>query len=321
MKHLKTSILILGILVSGSMFGQTTGDSTAMDSTQAMPDSTVVGTETQGDSSLVEEDVEVIIQTKENQDSTIVRVKGMKIIVLNDDESSQPRKLIIDSDESDEDKEFDFEKKTHDPVSHGAGIRIGMNGYLNNNGLPLAAGDENLQLDYGRSISWDINLFEKDFRLVQNYVELVTGLGMHFSTYAFESQYTTMLNTPESDPLLFITDSSRTLTKNRLKGTYLTAPLMIGFATHQDEDKAFRLAFGGQASWRIGSRLKQEDVGGRKVKIRSDYDLNPFLFHAIASVGYGPLNLYANYGLNPLFKSGKTTTPLHPFDVGVQLMF
>ena len=98
---------------------------------------------------------------------------------------------------------------------------------------------------------------------------------------------------------------------------------MLGFSTHKDEDKAFRLAFGGQISWRMGSRLRQQySFQGQtfKPRIRSSYDLNPFLFHAVASVGYGPLNIYANYGLNTLFEKNKTI-PITPFDLGVQIMF
>jgi len=207
-------------------------------------------------------------------------------------------------------------------VSHWAGIRIGVNGYTNGDkGLPLVGLDRNLELDYGRSVSWGLNLFEKDFRLYKQHVELVTGLGMHFANYTFTSQYVTLNNTK---PFSYTTDSTVSLSKNKLKATYITAPLMLGFSTSKDEDKAVRFAVGGQVSWRIASRLKQEYTAGGetfKPRVRSDYNLNPFLFHAIASVGYGPINIYANYGLNPLFKSNQTANDLMPFDVGVQLMF
>lgn len=75
----------------------------------------------------------------------------------------------------------------------------------------------------------------------------------------------------------------------------------------KDEDKAFRFAAGGEVAWRINSKLKQEYTRyGNKnpLKYRGDFDLKPFLFSAVASMGYGPLNDYAKYGLNPLFQSG-----------------
>lgn len=262
-------------------------------------------------------DVEVVITPKKNQDTTIVRVAGMKIIVLNDDNNKE---IVIDE-EVDNDDDKDDEEDEDKNVSHWAGIRIGVNGFLHNNGLPLPPQDQNLELNYGRSVSWDLNLFEHDFKLYKQHVALVTGLGLHFANYTFKSQYATLVNT---DPFSYSVDSTRILTKNKLKATYITAPLMLGFSTHKDEDEAFRLAFGGQVSWRVGSRLKQEySMNGEtfKPRVRSDFDLTPFLFHATASVGYGPVNVYAKYGLNPLFSSGKTTSDLTPFDVGIQLMF
>lgn len=267
------------------------------------------------------DDVEVVISPKKGQDSTIVKVAGMKIIVLNDLEK-ETNTVIVDGEVIAGDTNENEKDKKGDNVSHWAGIRIGVNGYTNGDkGLPLVGLDKNLELDYGRSVSWDLNLFEKDFRLYKQHVELVTGLGMHFANYTFTSQHVTMNNTT---PFSYTTDSTVSLSKNKLKATYITAPLMLGFSTNKDEDKAVRFAVGGQVSWRIASRLKQEYTAGGetfKPRVRSDYNLTPFLFHAVASVGYGPINIYANYGLNPLFQSNQTANDLMPFDVGVQLMF
>ncbi|NQV52336.1 MAG: PorT family protein [Flavobacteriales bacterium] len=266
-------------------------------------------------------DVEVVISPKKGQDSTIVNVAGMKIIVLSNNDKGSDR-IIVDGEEVDtEDWEDEDEDKKDDPVSHWAGIRVGVNGFLHNDGLWIPSADQNMELDYGRSVSWDLNLIEKDFKLYKQYIELVTGLGLHFANYTFNSQYTTLRPTV---PFSYNTDSTRLFDKNKLKATYLTAPLMIGFSTHKKEEKAFRFAAGGQVSWRMGSRLKQrysENGDNNTLKYKSDFDLNPFLFHATASIGYGPVNVYANYGLNSLFQNGRTSGELRPFDMGVQLMF
>ncbi|MEQ9187758.1 MAG: outer membrane beta-barrel protein [Cryomorphaceae bacterium] len=270
-------------------------------------------------------DVEVVISPKRGQDSTIVRVAGMKIIVLSDNKKDDDASVVDQAKENDEDWEDDDDKdddNKQDPVSHWAGIRLGVNGYFAGySDLPLQTGDENLELDYGRSVSWDLNLIEKDFRIYKEYVEVVTGLGFHFANYSFNSQYATLRPTT---PFTYAVDSARILTRNKLKAVYVTAPLMIGFSTHKKEEKAFRFAAGGQVSWRINSKLKQryaENGDNNTTKYKGDFDLNPFLFHATASLGYGPVNIYANYGLNSLFQNGRTNGDLRPFDVGVQLMF
>jgi hypothetical protein len=297
MKTTTIFTLVFSLLMSVS-FAQT-------DSTKSSPDTT---------------DVEVVISTKKGQDSTIVRVAGMKIIVLNEGQKGET--VIIDDMEI-EDGEEDHEDDDDgdEAVSHWAGVRIGVNGFLQDDGLPLLQADRNLELDYATSISWDLNLFEKDFHLYKNNVELVTGLGFHFANYSFNNAYSTLQPTV---PFTYTIDSTRILTKNRLKATYITAPLMLGFSSNQDESKAFRFAAGGQVSWRINSKMKQRYVvNGNNItnKYKGDYDLNPFLFHAIASVGYGPINMFATYGLNPLFQGKRTAGELTPFDVGIQLMF
>lgn len=267
--------------------------------------------------SIKKDSVEVVITPKKGQDSTIVKVAGMKIIVLNDN-AKEPKKIIVDSEHIID--SVDFSDKSGDDVSHWAGIRLGVNGYLHKNGLPIPATYDFLELDYAKSVSVDVNLLEKDFRIYKQHIELVTGLGLHFSNYTFKNKYTTLTN---ADPLVATIDSTRILDKNKLRATYITAPLMLGFSTNKEENKAFRFAAGAQVSWRIASKLKQQyNMGGLtyKPRVKSDYDLTPFLFHAIASVGYGPVSLFATYGLNTLFESNKTLA-LTPFDVGLQYMF
>lgn len=303
---MKQVILILSSLLFAAQFGLAQEEKVPTDSVA------VTKAETKKDS------VEVVITPKKGQDSTIVKVAGMKIIVLSGNKN-EPEKIIVDTEVGGEDTTY-CKDKQGDNISHWAGIRVGVNGYLTGKGVPVPTAHEFLELDYSRSVSVDLNLLEKDFRLYKQHVELVTGLGMHFANYTFESKYTTLVN---SDPLSATTDSTILLDKNKLRATYITAPLLLGFSTNKDENMAIRFAFGGQVSWKIASQLKQQyNSGGQTLKprIKSDYDLTPFLFHALATVGYGPVNIYANYGLNDLFESNKTLA-LTPFDVGLQVMF
>lgn len=301
MKRALFTLISLAALQSAGAYAQVEG-TTETDVSTENPDS-----------------VEVVISPKEGQDSTIVRIGDMKIIVLdNNRKNGSTDEVIIDTVEDDTNYSSNYKK--HSTVHHWVGFRMGVDGYLSDGGLSMPTSDEYLELDYARSIGWSLNFLEKDFHLVGNYIELVTGLGLNMTNYTFESEFATIQNT---NPLTAEVDSSRVLDRNRLKVYHLTAPLMLGFATNEDQSKAIRFAFGGQVSWRIGSRLKQKySQNGETVKpkVKSDYNLNPFLFHAIASVGYGPLNVYANYGLNTVFEDDKAPE-LYPFNAGIQLMF
>ena len=70
-------------------------------------------------------DVEVVISPKKGQDSTIVKVAGMKIIVLSDNDKGSDRVIVdgmeIDTEDwEDEDKDDDKD----DPVSTGLGLEL-----------------------------------------------------------------------------------------------------------------------------------------------------------------------------------------------------
>ncbi|GAB4376099.1 MAG: hypothetical protein Kow0075_02950 [Salibacteraceae bacterium] len=283
--------------------------------------SSMVSAQNQTPDSTANDTIDVVITPKRGQDSTIVQLGKMRIIVLND--KSGNSNVIVDTEAGSLDgnnENSETQDQSGDDISHWAGIRFGVNGYLVNNGLPIPASHDFLELDYGSSVVLDLNLFEQDFGIYKQYIEIVTGVGFRFATYSFKSPYTTLLNT---EPLSAAVDSSMLLTRNKLKATYVTLPLLLGFSTHKDESKAFRLAGGVTASWRVGSRLKQRySFAGETYKpvIRSNFDLNPFLFHAMASIGYGNFSLVCSYGLNTLFEKGKTI-PLRPVDLGLQLMF
>jgi hypothetical protein len=57
----------------------------------------------------------------------------------------------------------------------------------------------------------------------------------------------------------------------------------------------------------------------QKLKSPGDYAMDDFRFAATARVGYGWVNLFANYDLNPLFEDGRGPE-LYPYSVGVKLI-
>ena len=81
-----------------------------------------------------EDSVEVVITAKKGQDSTIVKVAGMKIIVLNDNKNIS--EVIIDEEVDGENAGSKDDDDSDDKVSHWAGIRLGVNGYVTSAGTP-----------------------------------------------------------------------------------------------------------------------------------------------------------------------------------------
>lgn len=228
------------------------------------------------------------------------------------------RKIIIIDDEDDAEKEKKKDKKENEIKHIWAGVELGFNGYSNklfNTTLPNGGA---YALDYLRSNVVNINPFERNISLYKNYIALTTGLGFQFNRMMFENNTTLV---PFKDSIQVIA-SSTSFSKNMLKASYLTVPLLLHFNTSKNHDKSFHFAVGGQVAVKLGSRSKQVyDVDGDKKRdiYKNDFNLNPFQYGLTARVGYGQVNVFANYNLSEVFKSGKGPE-LYPFQIGVTLV-
>lgn len=241
-------------------------------------------------------------------DTTKFKLGGKKYIIIGDDEEEH----------ADHGKaKKDSAKNYNDNFEHWAGLEFGVNGIMDyKNSLDLPDNGAFLELDYGRSLQFGLNLFEKDFHIYKNYVNIVTGFGVDYNHYAFQNSVT--LN-GDTTYLTAFTDSTIDYKKNKLNVSYLKIPLMIEFNTSKNASKNFHIAVGAEAAYRISSCTKQKyEVDGYEVKVtrKDDYNLEPFRFSAIARIGYNDVTVFANYGLNRLFKKDRGPQ-VYPFTIGV----
>ena len=229
------------------------------------------------------------------------------------------RKIIIIDDEDNDKEKADKKVKKENEIKHiWAGVELGFSGYSNkmfNTTLPNGGA---YALDYLRSNVVNINPFERNISLYKNYVAITTGLGFQFNRYMFEN----------NTILIPLKDSIQTVNtgigyaKNMVKSSFLTLPLLLQFNTSKNHGKSFHFAVGGQVAVKLGSRSKQVyNVDGDKKRdvFRSAYNLNPFQYGLTARVGYGKVNVFANYNLSEVFKNGKGPE-LYPFQIGLTLI-
>jgi hypothetical protein len=229
------------------------------------------------------------------------------------------RKIIIIDDEDDEQSKDTNKIKKGNEIKHiWAGVELGFNAYSNkllNTTLPNGGA---YALDYLRSNVVNINPFERNISLYKNYIALTTGIGFQFNRMMFENNTTLV---PFKDSIQIV-ETGVSFSKNMLKASYLTVPLLLQFNTSKNHDKSFHFAVGGQVAIKLGSRSKQVyDADGDKKRdiYKSDFNLNPFQYGLTARVGYGKFNVFANYNLSEVFKSGKGPE-LYPFQIGVTLL-
>ncbi len=230
------------------------------------------------------------------------------------------KKIII----SDDDHKMDSlhnARELNEQFRHWNGFFMGVTGFTDKNQSFYINKPYNyMELDYSRSFNWQINIWQQNIHIVKNYFNLCTGLGFDFNRYQFANKV--KLN-PDSAFTWGNVDSTGTFSykKNRLTSYYVTVPLLLDFNTSSNPKKAFHISVGVVGKYLLGARTKQIVVknGDTYKQIRNDgYNLNPFQFNAYASVGYGNVTLFAQYGLNEMFQHNKGPE-LYPFSVGVRL--
>lgn len=209
------------------------------------------------------------------------------------------------------------------PAHVWAGIDLGVNTLMNaNQSFSLTGNDQPFSLDYGKSISVGINLFEKTIPIIKNNFYLSTGIGLEFNNFRFENK-NVILN-PDSVPLTVSYDTTRSFTKNKLTASYLNVPLLVTFATNDKKGKnTFHISVGAMVGWKYRAHQKlvyTENGDKKKDKEFDNFNMNPFRFTAMARLGYKHIGLFANYSLNSLFQNNKGPE-LYPFTMGLSLIF
>lgn len=252
---------------------------------------------------------------EEKKDTTRLNMGSMEIILIDhskdDDEGEEPIDTL-DAGPDEEDKEK-FK-------GHWAGLDMGfgmmMNG-SNKSDFPLYPYWEN---EPAKSMVWNLNLLEHKFAIAQNYFGITTGLGFSFTQLAFRDNYV-LVSTP--DTLFATIDTNINYTKNKLRASYLTVPLLLEFCTSNDNDKAFYLATGVIGGVRMTSKIKRTgEIDGKdfEQKVKGTYALNSFKLDGTVRLGYGDFGAFASYSLLPLFNTDKTTE-VYPLTFGLTLNF
>ncbi|MCA6363890.1 MAG: outer membrane beta-barrel protein [Bacteroidetes bacterium] len=200
------------------------------------------------------------------------------------------------------------------------GLDIGMVGFANpQRTLGLPAGYEFLELDYARSHVFALNIWQHNFHIYRNNVNLVTGFGMEWNSYAFRNNASLIADTNR----VAATIETRDYTKNKLKMFYVNVPLMLEFNTNNNNHhRSFHVAAGGLFSYNVfENRLKQEyemDGQTQERKVKDDFNINPFRYGLTARIGYGEYTLFANYALSEVFRDNAGPS-LNHYSIGLHI--
>ncbi len=260
----------------------------------------------------------IVAQTEPvKPDTTDIKIGDTRIIMIDENPESEADTTDVDWTD-DEDDSDSYDKLT---LTHWGGVDIGVNILLNkDNKTTLDSANQWLELDYNRSLSWRINLFEEKIRLYKDYVGLIVGAGLTYNSYGLKNNVN--ITTKDSTAIYAVKDTVNDYAKNKLRASYVNVPLILEFNTSNDNDRCFHIAAGVIGGWKMGSIVKQKWEDGddkNQNRRKSDYNLNPFTLDATARIGYKNLTVFATYGLTPLFKKNKGPE-VYPMTVGIQIV-
>lgn len=231
--------------------------------------------------------------------------------------------VIVHEKKAEDTTSFNYIKRHRYPVrkQNWAGVELFENGYLTpNNDITLDAKDDYMSLNYGmKNLGCNLNLFEKDFRMAKGRLQFVTGLGFSWNLYSLKNK--TVLN-PDSSYTGYAYNTAGSYSKNKLRESFVTVPLLFELNTSKRDSRNFHIAAGVIGGVKLGSSTKQyyTMLGHEFHDLKhDDYNLFPFKLDATVRVGYGNLTMFATYSLTPLFEYGKGPE-LYPFTVGIRIV-
>ena len=233
----------------------------------------------------------------------------------------------------------DARRERRNTFTYWSGIELGINTFIASDGRigdgPKAGP---FLLDNLRSRWVAINFMEEKYEFGSHHAGFFWGLGLEFTGYHLSENVRLNYN---GDSTWAVPSTEVQFTKNKLRQIGLRLPLMFEFNTKRaplpsthaewvefhkrtgfDRKGNFHIAAGVVGSWYFDNMYKQKfEQGGEMKKIRDngDYNLLPYRLAARAQIGIGSLNLFAEYGLTPLFKEG-TAPKLTPLTIGLTLV-
>ncbi len=259
------------------------------------------------------------VKTWESGDTTTVNVGNLTVEVIDGDSTKVTvgsRTMIVDNDGNVK-WHRNYKQKFN---GHWAGFDLGVNGYVDKDwNIDVPAEYDYLTLKYEKSIDVNINIYEQNFNLARQKFGMLTGIGLRWNNYRFSNN---VVLSGDSSTIYGYYDNSRNWANSKLVVNYPTLPLLFEHQSNRYMRKnSFHVTAGVMFGWRYASHTKMLyfDDGRHKPKTSDSFHLSPFRYDAMFRIGWGIINLYANYSMNTLFKEDRGPE-LYPFAVGITLI-
>lgn len=207
-----------------------------------------------------------------------------------------------------------FSNYINNTTSYGSG------NYLYNRAGAAPLGENDFELNTGKSINVNIWLFMQRLNLIRQHLHLKYGLGLELNNYRYNSAISYLKENPFVSgvaPAPTVIRDSISFKKNKLATDYLTVPLMLSYSTNPyNQNKGFSISLGVSAGYLYSQRNKQISEERGKQKTKGGIGVEQFKFSYVGEIGLGPVRLYGSYSPNSLFKN---QLDMRPYTLGIRL--
>lgn len=142
------------------------------------------------------------------------------------------------------------------------------------------------------------------------------GFGLAYNNYNQNLKITAV----DQAAFYSVIESNANYSKNQISQLLVEVPIELRWRTSTAETYKFWRIYGGfKVGYLLYDRSIFENADG-KIIVTNNKDFNKFQYGTYLSVGYNSLNVFAYYGLNPLFESARTTTEkvnMNSFSIGI----
>lgn len=187
--------------------------------------------------------------------------------------------------------------------------QLGTNGF--------AEGYRPFEQNMGQSLHWNWTIVRQRINLIDKKLFWNHALSFEFQHYNFANKYTLRNDSGR----VAVSPENPVIDNNRIYTSFITVPLMLTYESNAArKSRSFRLGAGGYGSLMLGHNLKQEFNNAPKQETKGVFNMNQFRYGFRAEIGYGPINFYATYAMNGLFKDDAQGPNLRPMTIGISLL-
>ncbi len=248
-------------------------------------------------------------------DSTVVRIWSDRVeIVSGKQEKPEEKHTYIEYKEVNRKKRRRFQ-------GHWTGLNVGYNNLLTSAGS-FEYPDEYrfMEMNAGKSVGVAANPWQQSIKLQRRgNIGLVTGLGVEWNNYRFDSQY--VLTRDENTGNTTYYTEPNPVKRNKLTTIYLNMPLLLEFQIPTGRDRSPLYISGGAIGGvKLGSHTKLVFTDEGKQKNKDYFNLTRWRYGITARMGYKSINLFADYYFSPLFEKDKGPD-LYQVSAGIFIYF